>query len=325
MGTCLTSSECLKKAGEASGSCASGFGVCCVFMSIDGSDVSQNCSYIQNPGFPNNYVGSGISYTVGKCDSSVCSIRLDFEYFWIMGSADERTCQDMFFVTTSSLPTNSIPVICGINTGYHIYVDVGDMAENVATLNFAFSNQASQGTRQWDMKVTQIPCGSNAAPPNGCLQYLTGYTGKIKTFNFDTRTGTHLPNQRYSVCIRQERNMCCVRYQVCEVTPGARGNAIPYSLNIVATTDAMVDNKCSTDFIVIPGSSNRCQPGGGFGGLVNRYCGSVFNSRNNEKAHAIVCDCTPPFRVDVVTDALPDPSAALISRGFCLDYMQIAC
>lgn len=115
---------------------------------------------------------------------------------------------------------------------------------------------------------------------------------------------------RYSVCIRQERNMCCVRYQVCEVTPGARGNAIPYSLNIVATTDAMIDNKCSTDFIVIPGdtfillatgfsqlkisvcdlgSSNRCQPGGGFGGLVNRYCGSVFNSRNNEKAHAIVC------------------------------------
>lgn len=44
-----------------------------------------------------------------------------------------------------------------------VYVDVGDMAENVATLNFAFSNQASQGTRQWDMKVTQIPCGSNAA------------------------------------------------------------------------------------------------------------------------------------------------------------------
>ncbi|TRY79481.1 hypothetical protein TCAL_09864 [Tigriopus californicus] len=149
--------------------------------------------------------------------------------------------------------------------------------------------------------------------------------GRIRTFNYDAAAGTHLPNQRYSACIRQERNMCCIRYQVCGVTPGTQGNALVYSLNIVIAMNALVDNNCSNDYIVIPDSSNRCQPGGGNGPLVNRYCGSVFNPRNGELAHAIVCDCTPPFRVDVVTDVSLDPSNAIRSRGFCLEYMQIPC
>ena len=32
-------------------------------------------------------------------------------------------------------------------------------------------------------------------PTSGCLQYHTGVTGRIETFNFNTAAGSHLPNQ----------------------------------------------------------------------------------------------------------------------------------
>ena len=46
------------------------FGVCCLFtLSTSGSTISQNCSYIQNPGFPTALAGgSAVSYTVNKCN-----------------------------------------------------------------------------------------------------------------------------------------------------------------------------------------------------------------------------------------------------------------
>merc|ERR1712156_1163284 len=65
-GTCYTATECAEKAGTVSGNCAAGFGVCCLFIaSAGGSTVTQNCSYIQNPSFPNAYAATtALSYTI---------------------------------------------------------------------------------------------------------------------------------------------------------------------------------------------------------------------------------------------------------------------
>ena len=69
-GTCYTSSQCRNKGGSASGSCASGFGVCCLFTVQSGGTISENCTYIQNPGFPSGYTDlSSISWTVAKCSN----------------------------------------------------------------------------------------------------------------------------------------------------------------------------------------------------------------------------------------------------------------
>ena len=52
-GTCLTSNECAGQGGTADGGCAAGFGVCCMFtLSTCGGTVNQNCTYVQNEGFP---------------------------------------------------------------------------------------------------------------------------------------------------------------------------------------------------------------------------------------------------------------------------------
>ena len=43
--------------------------------------------------------------------------------------------------------------------------------------------------RAWNIKVTQIPCGcpSMETPraPRGCLAYYTGFSGDLKSFNYD--------------------------------------------------------------------------------------------------------------------------------------------
>ena len=48
------------------------FGVCCVFMvSEGGKEVSQNCTYVRNPGFPAAYADTTmIQHMVRKCDES---------------------------------------------------------------------------------------------------------------------------------------------------------------------------------------------------------------------------------------------------------------
>ncbi len=46
------------------------FGVCCVFIltGTGSTTVTQNCTYIQNTGFPSALTGTtAVSYTVQKC------------------------------------------------------------------------------------------------------------------------------------------------------------------------------------------------------------------------------------------------------------------
>ena len=59
-----------------------------------------------------------------------------------------------------------------------------------------------------------------------------------------------------------------------------------------------------------------------------RICGEAFNLKKDAVSLNLpsVCDCTAPFNVQIVTDALADPqSAARINRGVCLNYRQIPC
>merc|ERR1712064_41077 len=56
VGTCYTSGECSGRSGSASGSCAAGFGVCCVTScNTCGCTISSNTSYIRNPNYPSSY------------------------------------------------------------------------------------------------------------------------------------------------------------------------------------------------------------------------------------------------------------------------------
>ena len=110
-GTCYTATECGEKGGTASGNCASGFGVCCIFIirNTTSTTATENNTYIQNPSFPSVYTStSSISYKVQKCQVGVCAMRLDFDIFVLEHPSDALetsggSCPDTLKLTTVSI------------------------------------------------------------------------------------------------------------------------------------------------------------------------------------------------------------------------------
>merc|ERR1711899_513401 len=301
-GTCYTASECSSKGGSSKGNCASGFGVCCIFLydSTDQTTINYNDTYIQNPSYPSTYgETNSLTYTVNKCSDDVCFLRLDFETFVNQGPSDTNeaaaapdaasACTDTFTVTTST-------------------------------------------SRKWDIKVAQIPCSQTYSPPAGCLQYSTGMTGQITTFNFANSAGPHLPNQNYQHCVRQEAGMCCVEYSVCstdldqfsldndgDATTATNAKSVVGSSCVVAATAG--STAFTGDYIEIDGSGGTCGDTTG-----SRYCGQALHVVKDLTTSIPICDCTAPFAVRVVTDDLREAgSDKTANRGICLNYRQLPC
>merc|ERR1712226_718920 len=182
-GTCYSSSDCTRLNGQAAGSCASGFGVCCLFSKTCGESTSTNCTYFQNAGFPSTFdnVGS-CQLTINKCSPDVCQLRLDFDNFVLaQPEATDHVCQDDQFIVSGGAP---IPAICGTNTGLHMYVDAGLSTSNPITLTVVTSGASF--SRSFSIKVTQIECNSLSKASDGCLQYHTGVSGQIQSFNYNS-------------------------------------------------------------------------------------------------------------------------------------------
>ena len=138
-GTCKTASECSALNGLSVGSCASGFGVCCTSYQSCGGVYNLNNSYWRDS---KSRTGNSITddtspctFTVCKEDSDICQIRLDFETFSMaqpntiydasapsgQGTGESRTqCQLAQFRPDSTGPA---PVICGENSGTHMYLE----------------------------------------------------------------------------------------------------------------------------------------------------------------------------------------------------------
>eukprot|EP00095_Tigriopus_kingsejongensis_P007868 maker-scaffold127_size327531-snap-gene-0.7 protein:Tk07868 transcript:maker-scaffold127_size327531-snap-gene-0.7-mRNA-1 annotation:"PREDICTED: uncharacterized protein LOC101744434" len=222
-GTCYTSEECSSKGGSSSGSCASGYGICCVFSLGCGSTSSENCTYLTQT---SSTTTASCVYNICKCSSDICRIRFDFTTFSIAGPYTGTTgviniqdggalgdcLTDQFSITNPS--GAGTPVICGFNTGQHMIVDASDGCHKAS---FSLGSSSSV-TRSWDVKVTQFTCNQDLGGPSDCLQYFTGISGTISSFNFPTAsttvpaTATHLSNQCYDMCIRRASGYCSICY-----------------------------------------------------------------------------------------------------------------
>ena len=66
------------------------------------------------------------------------------------------------------------PIICGYNTGQHMWVPASD---SCVTLTLDIDTATTTTTRKWNIKVTQYECGNLMAPEQNCLQYHTAQTG----------------------------------------------------------------------------------------------------------------------------------------------------
>jgi hypothetical protein len=253
-GTCYTTSECSDKGGTKSGNCASGFGVCCVFINsasstTAASTISENRTWLRNTEYPSYATATTaqtITYTVNKMQSDICQIRLDFTMFQIAGpgntneqvvgaTAYTHCTRDTLVVTTTERSTTGVAdpgVICGSITGEHLYFDVTATASDTLTITLNTVATATitpaLANRIWDFRVSQITCYDTYRAPPGCQRYLMEDAGTITSLNFQRvtttptttapipqNTGLELAGQRLNTCIRRSKGMCCVEYQLC--------------------------------------------------------------------------------------------------------------
>jgi len=320
-GTCYTQSECTSKGGSASGACASSFGVCCVFEKTCGAgSISENCTYFTSSG---RSAGSSCSLTICKSSSDVCQLRLDFEAFSLSQPVTSTAGQHYSNPATVTLIGTRIgncdtdffsvgvpggqapPLICGSNSGQHMYVPASDQCNPLTSY---FGSATTTTTSAFTIKVLQVKCNSKLRAPENCLQYLTASSGTITAYNWNSGAGPHLANQDYCVCLRSDRTACTLcmststnptvgttHFGIGGTAPtigGAAGGAVanlegydtmcgwalgmPHAHAAITTNIATMQSR--TDFIVFPGGQCDVTSAGSVIAYqtVDRYCGSQF-------------------------------------------------
>ncbi|XP_011179810.1 uncharacterized protein LOC105210499 [Zeugodacus cucurbitae] len=324
-GNCIPSKECLLRAGIPAGPCAGGYGLCCVFLQTCGGIIRENSTYFVNPNHPDVYDGTGsCQVTVQKLHPDVCQLRLDLDMFSIAPpEALNHVCnQDQLLVSGGS----PIPTICGNSAGDHMYIDAGLGQSNAIVLSVITSGTFS---RIWRIRVTQIHCGSLSRADHGCLQYFTGISGRVRSFNYNPVTGRQLSNQDYSVCIRTERNFCSIQYNACPDTENNRSRSFTISGNSNNPTGSMVgggtqvtQNTCINDWLLIGcmRSVDRIPP---LAACEDRVCGGTFSAEVGT-IQRTVQSSVRPFRLYFHTDGVEAPTD-IDNRGFCLDFVQQPC
>ncbi|XP_048005808.1 uncharacterized protein LOC125241387 [Leguminivora glycinivorella] len=326
-GTCLARRECNDLNGSITGTCASRRGRCCVVSRGCGSSTNVNNTYFTSPGYPAAYAGgTACSIIVNRCSSNICQLRIDFMDMVLAQPDGDGVCATDSITVTGG--NTVVPTLCGDNTGQTIFVDFnGDTAVTVtvtATPSTTFS-------RRWNIKLTQIACDCPGLAPNGCLQYYTGVTGTITSFNYGTAANTALSaslvtgtrqiaNLNYGICIRMEAGYCSIQYaQTANIYSFTVTGDVEGADNTVLGTPvgAVNDGACTTDFVVIP---NPTVVATGLAVGTDRFCGLGF---------VPVQTGAKPFVLYVVTDGSEGATAAtppdVANRGFSLAYTQIAC
>jgi len=318
MGTCLPSKDCTSNSGTASGSCAKGFGVCCIAQRTCGESTNYNNTYFVNPGYTGTDTGTGAcTLTVNRVNSNICQLRLDFIDFNIEQPDVDGNCNTDFLTVSDS----TVPMICGSNTGQHMYVDVDPAGGPVRVT--VDRSAASTADRQWNIKVRQIPCDSSYRAPTGCLQYYTETSGTVSSFNFDSAGPTTTPGTRqisntdYGVCVEMADGYCGIIWER-NTTGGDNGFTMTGNAqaapDLIGTPEAGdVGAACTTDYVLIPNGVDDT-------GVQNdRYCGLGFPNS--------VTSTSKPFMLYVMTDGqelvTPPGVSDINNSGFSLNYRQI--
>merc|ERR1712179_548891 len=329
-GTCYTAEECSNKGGTNDGTCASGFGVCCIFALACGGTASENSTYIVQAS--STAVTSPCTYTVCKCSTDICRLRYDFTTF-VLANAVQGTAviagtagitassqngaslgdcmTDQFSITSPG--SAGTPVICGTNGGYHMIIDASDACH---TLNFNIGGVTTT-TRKWDIKVTQYACGDyDSSGWPGCLQYYTATAAKIQNFGWPstattvTTAATHLSNQNYDICIRRGSGYCYICYSPTYSTGTTAASQQSFGVSIggiAAKPSAQLDTDCTTDYLDIPYSNTATiaaitSPGVETS-FIHRLCGRYFSTITDDENSLTVCTRRSPFIVGVNFDS----------------------
>jgi len=341
-GTCYTAEECTARDGVATGSCADGYGVCCVITLSCGATTTENCTYLNQdasntPATDDGDENLSCTYTICPATTSIRRIRLELSAFQIAdpfqpaedGSATNAgdASSSIGHCVTDRLNVigvgAAIPTICGFNTGQHMVADT----DGIECVKAIFSFAPGGGTsRNYRIHVLQFDQFNDMGGPAGCLQYFTGQMGIVNTFNWNgIGASTHLANQNYQVCVRQRIDAC----RICWAPVGVPGtDAIAGSFGI-SNSDSDgdeavyngVDDVCaydatpavitSQDFVIIrSGNAAGVNNADGLNSpeIANielgndLFCGRFLNVGAMATTDNSICSRVTPFRLGVSFD-----------------------
>ncbi|CAH1390974.1 unnamed protein product [Nezara viridula] len=261
-----------------------------IVMATCGQSTQQNATYFVNPGYPSAFDGTGsCQLTIHKAHPEVCQYRIDFDKFVLAAPEPvNNVCNNDQFIVSGG---NPIPGICGVNSGNHMYVNAGSGNNSPITLTVVTSGPSFG--RMWKMKISQIPCNSIYRAEEGCLQYFTGVSGQVKSFNYDPVSGLQLSNQDYSACIRVERNFCGIQYTACSDLTNNRSHAFALSGDtsgqnpVTSMVGGIGPSSCASDWIIIPCATNVGRPPTSAPTCVDRICGGTFSSEVSTTAATV--------------------------------------
>jgi len=217
------------------------------------------------------------------------------------------------------------PVICGVNSGQHIFVDT--TGSECVDVHYEIGAGTSS-TRELDIRVSQYLCGDEMGGPPGCLQYYTSTAGKIRSFNFPDLTvgGTvgykyvHLSRQHYKACVRKNSGKGYICYWPCTNTVGTSSAntagivattqpSFGLSLSPAAASQATIGTVCTSDYITIPQAvtaaiaaieSENTVLGVEGGTVSTRFCGRYLNTVAAAYDNDVsICSLAVPFELNV--------------------------
>lgn len=342
-GNCFTEQECKSNGGTKDGTCADGFGVCCIKTISSGESSNLNMTVITTTGSTTATAAGAHQFQICPASDDICRIRFDFTAFVlsapvttpgtlatangkkIQGASIGDCVDDQFSISSSSGGT---PIICGTNTGQHMIVDSDgtechDVNIGIGTNTF---------TRSWDITVRQFQCGDEMGGPSGCLQYFSTATGTIRSFNFPQQSAgaavamsvVHLSNQHYSSCVRRPAGTSKICFIPCTfVTPSTTAQS-SFGLSVPAAdgSQSALETTCATDWIEIRGGADEATiqtPS-----VNTRFCGRELNGASGTtwaSTNKSLCTTVVPFEVRVEFD---DDEVATADSGNCLQN-EMAC
>ncbi|CAG7726402.1 unnamed protein product, partial [Allacma fusca] len=211
-GTCVSSFSCQIKDGlclSPSNGCKTG--VCCqVISKCAQTSEDGSCLITQNGATITQNMGSGTNrvYKIPKV-KGVCQVKLEINFFELEGEV-AGDCQ-MESMTVLGSSTVSQLQICGNNTGQHMYLEYGCASDITIAMKLAEGSRSTYSIRSYYIK-----CSSPKRVPPYCLKYLTGISGKDRSFNNNVG---QLNNQNYKVCVAPAEGMNSITWQECRDEP----------------------------------------------------------------------------------------------------------
>ena len=157
--------------GVARGGCAHNFGVCCVLSVGCGEKTFQNGTFLTWDADTDSSSGSrSCDFRVCSSDPEVCTLRLDFESLVLTGPQEDNytSAVDSVVKNSHSLVGQCLsdslviapsegqapPIICGLNTGQHLYTSLRGSEAACVTIGLYISG--APFTRSVNIKATQV-------------------------------------------------------------------------------------------------------------------------------------------------------------------------